>query len=194
MNITFWKEQILLSNGNLLFHSSCWKNNQSTMSKIKSLSRPRFPDVTLSTVPGPSLYAAASFQPTMVGFHHFLPCSHNCKAFHQYPLPGFCSRKQFLLSWLTLQITSLFWLLWAVVPLQNDGDQPRQEWGRAHSTIPGSWPATLWAAESPGSSSLFHNTRVYSFSSTLSLWCITTVLYWIARALSLITIGQLIKI
>ena len=50
------------------------------------------------------------------------------------------------------------------------------------------------AAESQRSSSLSHVTRVYTSSSTLSLWHIMTILCWIASTPSLITIEQLIKI
>lgn len=111
------------------------------------------------------------------------------------PIPGSCSRKQVLLVRITLQITPVFWLPWPSHAMQDEDHQPRQ--AVREGLMPPSLAPHLHmhgAAESPGSSSLFHTTRVYSPSSTLSLWHIVAILCWIANALSLITIGQLIEI
>lgn len=126
MNRTFWKEQILLSNCNLLFHDSSWKNCQSTMSKVDIvISWVKFLDFMLSTVPCPSFYVAASFQQTVVGFHHFLQHLPNCKAFHQcfqvFVLGGNCFWYASLCKHLPC-----FGCPGPAVPLQNDSHQPRQ--------------------------------------------------------------------
>lgn len=128
MNRTFWKEQILdlaisMSSFTLLLEKIA---NQQRVKSTWLSPGSRFPVVMFSTVPCPTFYVAASLQRTMMGFHRFLQCWHNCKAFHQYSLPGFCSRKQMLLVWLTLQMASLFWLPWPSHAMQNDSHQPRQ--------------------------------------------------------------------
>lgn len=175
--------------------------------KPSSLSpRSLFPGVHLSTLSCASFHVAPSYQ-QVFNRHQWFSITSFIAYFTQKPSlhPYKFSFWQTIASGMTHCKFRLLpsWLSHPTAEWQSPA--PVVQWcsdAVMEGLVPPSLRSSRWlwacnvkgAAESQRSSSLLHITRVYSSSSTLSLWHIMTILCWIASAPSLITIELLIKI
>lgn len=178
-----------------------WNNCHSTLSKAIILISQvcRCPSQHAALSLSPSASKPSGLQRTSAVFHHFLHCLFNSNAF---PNPLQASFWETIASGMNHSASSLseFCHPDSAMPLQYSNHQPPgRQWWRGLCHLPcspqdGPGPSAWRVLQSPGSSSFSCVTRVYSSSSTLSLWHIMTILCWIASAPSLITVEQLIKI